>query len=275
VWNKQGHIVTNFHVIYGAHSIKVTLADRREHQAKVVGADPDHDLAVLQIQLTEGSLEPLAVGTSNDLRVGQKVLAIGNPFGLDHTLTTGVVSALGRTIKSMSNRTIEGVIQTDAAINPGNSGGPLLDSSGRLIGVNTQIISPSGAYAGIGFAVPVDTVNRIVPELIKHGKLIRPGLGVSLVPDAMAKRWGVKGLIIGKVSRGGAAEKAGLQGARETSPGRVELGDIITSVDGTTVSTVDDLMDVMETRKVGDRVIVEILRGNRKQQVAVSLQAVN
>jgi S1-C subfamily serine protease len=251
------------------------LADRREHQAKVVGADPDHDLAVLQIQLTEGSLEPLAVGTSNDLRVGQKVLAIGNPFGLDHTLTTGVVSALGRTIKSMSNRTIEGVIQTDAAINPGNSGGPLLDSSGRLIGVNTQIISPSGAYAGIGFAVPVDTVNRIVPELIKHGKLIRPGLGVSLVPDAMAKRWGVKGLIIGKVSRGGAAEKAGLQGARETSPGRVELGDIITSVDGTTVSTVDDLMDVMETRKVGDRVIVEILRGNRKQQVAVSLQAVN
>lgn len=275
VWNKQGHIVTNFHVIYGAHSIKVTLADRSEYKAVLIGADPDHDLAVLQIQLTEGSLEPLAVGTSNDLRVGQKVLAIGNPFGLDHTLTTGVVSALGRTIKSMSNRTIEGVIQTDAAINPGNSGGPLLDSSGRLIGVNTQIISPSGAYAGIGFAVPVDTVNRIVPELIKHGKLIRPGLGVSLVPDAIAKRWGVKGLIIGKVSRGGAAEKAGLQGARETSPGRVELGDIITSVDGKTVSTVDDLMDVMETRKVGDRVIVEVLRGNRKQQVAVSLQAVN
>ncbi|MDF0645121.1 MAG: trypsin-like peptidase domain-containing protein [Nitrospira sp.] len=275
VWNKQGHIVTNFHVIYGAHSIKVTLADRSEYKAVLIGADPDHDLAVLQIQFTEGSLEPLAVGTSNDLRVGQKVLAIGNPFGLDHTLTTGVVSALGRTIKSMSNRTIEGVVQTDAAINPGNSGGPLLDSSGRLIGVNTQIISPSGAYAGIGFAVPVDTVNRIVPELIKHGKLIRPGLGVSLVPDAVAKRWGVKGLIVGKVSRGGAAEKAGLQGARETSPGRVELGDIITSVDGKTVSTVDDLMDVMETRKVGDRVIVEILRGNRKQQVAVSLQAVN
>ena len=143
-------------------------------------------------------MEPLAIGTSQDLRVGQKVLAIGNPFGLDHTLTTGVVSALGRTIKSLSNRTIEGVIQTDAAINPGNSGGPLLDSAGRLIGVNTQIISPSGAYAGIGFAVPVDTVNRIVPELIKHGKLIRPGLGVSLVPDAMARRWGIKGLVIGK-----------------------------------------------------------------------------
>ena len=221
IWNKQGHIVTNFHVIYGANTIRVTLADRKEHQAKLVGADPDHDLAVLQIQEPETSLEPLAIGSSHDLRVGQKVLAIGNPFGLDHTLTTGVVSALGRTIKSMSNRTIEGVVQTDAAINPGNSGGPLLDSAGRLIGVNTQIISPSGAYAGIGFAVPVDTVNRIVPELIKHGKLIRPGLGVSLVPDAMARRWGINGLVIGKVSRGGAAERAGLKGARETAAGRI------------------------------------------------------
>ncbi|MBI3357833.1 MAG: trypsin-like peptidase domain-containing protein, partial [Nitrospirae bacterium] len=260
VWNRQGHIVTNFHVIYGANSIKVTLADRSEHQAKLVGADPDHDLAVLQIQTSESLLEPLAVGTSHDLRVGQKVLAIGNPFGLDHTLTTGVVSALGRTIKSMSNRTIEGVIQTDAAINPGNSGGPLLDSAGRLIGVNTQIVSPSGAYAGIGFAVPVDTVNRIIPELIKHGKLIRPGLGVSLVPDAMAKRWGIKGLIIGKVSSGGSADRAGLRGARETVTGRVELGDILVAVDGKPVETIDDLMDIMEKYKVGDRVRVEVVR---------------
>jgi len=275
VWNKQGHIVTNFHVIYGADSIKVTLADRSEHQAKVVGADPDHDLAVLQIQVPEGALEPLAVGTSHDLRVGQKVLAIGNPFGLDHTLTTGVVSALGRTIKSMSNRTIEGVVQTDAAINPGNSGGPLLDSSGRLIGVNTQIVSPSGAYAGIGFAVPVDTVNRIVPELIKHGKLIRPGLGVSLVPDAMAKRWGIRGVIIGKVARGGPADAAGLKGARQTSSGRIELGDIIVAVAGKPVATIDDLMDVMESHKVGEQVTVEILRGNKRQSVFVTLQAVN
>jgi S1-C subfamily serine protease len=275
VWNKQGHIVTNFHVIYGADTIKVTLADRSEHQARLVGADPDHDLAVLQIQVSEDSLYPVLVGSSNDLRVGQKVLAIGNPFGLDHSLTTGVVSALGRTIKSMSNRTIEGVIQTDAAINPGNSGGPLLDGVGRLIGVNTQIVSPSGAFAGIGFAVPVDTVNRIVPELIKHGKLIRPGLGVSLVPDAMAKRWGVKGLVIGKVTRGGAAERAGLQGARETIPGRIELGDVIVSVDSQPVATVDDLMDVMEGRKVGDRVTVDVLRANRKVSVTVTLQAVN
>jgi len=275
IWNKQGHIVTNFHVVYGASSIRVTLADRSEYKAVLIGADPDHDLAVLQIQATDDALSPITVGSSNDLRVGQKVLAIGNPFGLDHSLTTGVVSALGRTIKSLSNRTIEGVIQTDAAINPGNSGGPLLDGTGRLIGVNTQIVSPSGAFAGIGFAVPVDTVNRVVPELIKHGKLIRPGLGVSLVPDAMAKRWGVKGLIIGKVSRGGAAERAGLQGARETMPGRVELGDVIMSVNGKPVSTVDELMDVMEDHKVGDRVTVEILRGNRRQSVTVTLQAVN
>jgi S1-C subfamily serine protease len=275
VWNKQGHIVTNFHVIYGADAIKVTLADRSEHQAKLVGADPDHDLAVLQIQASESVLEPLAIGASHDLRVGQKVLAIGNPFGLDHTLTTGVVSALGRTIKSMSNRTIEGVVQTDAAINPGNSGGPLLDSSGRLIGVNTQIVSPSGAYAGIGFAVPVDTVNRIVPELIKHGKLIRPGLGVSLVPDAMAKRWGIKGLIIGKVSRGGSADRAGLRGARETVTGRVELGDIVVAVDGKPVETIDDLMDVMEKYKVGDRVRVEVIRNSKRQSVELTLQAVN
>jgi S1-C subfamily serine protease len=275
VWNKQGHIVTNFHVIYGANAIKVTLADRSEHQAKLVGADPDHDLAVLQIQVPEAMLEPLAIGTSHDLRVGQKVLAIGNPFGLDHSLSTGVVSALGRTIKSMSNRTIEGVVQTDAAINPGNSGGPLLDSAGRLIGVNTQIVSPSGAYAGIGFAVPVDTVNRIVPELIKHGKLIRPGLGVSLVPDAMARRWGIKGLIIGRVSRGGPAERAGLKGARETASGRIELGDIVVGVAGKPVTTIDELMDVLEHHKVGDQVVVDFLRGNRREKVTVTLQAVN
>ena len=275
VWNKQGHIVTNFHVVYGASSIKVTLADRSEYKAALIGADPDHDLAVLQIQAPDDALSPVTVGTSHDLRVGQKVLAIGNPFGLDHTLTTGVVSALGRTIKSLSNRTIEGVIQTDAAINPGNSGGPLLDGTGRLIGVNTQIVSPSGAFAGIGFAVPVDTVNRIVPELIKYGKLIRPGLGVSLVPDAMAKRWGVEGLIIGKVSRGGPADRAGLRGARETAAGRVELGDIIMAVAGKRVTTIDDLMNVMEDHKVGDQVTVEVLRGNRRKQVSVTLQAVN
>jgi S1-C subfamily serine protease len=275
VWSKQGHIVTNFHVVYGADAITVTLADRTEYKAKLVGADPDHDVAVLQIQAPESALQPITLGSSHALRVGQKVLAIGNPFGLDHTLTTGVVSALGRTIKSMSNRTIEGVIQTDAAINPGNSGGPLLDSAGRLIGVNTQIVSPSGAFAGIGFAVPADTVARIVPELIKHGKLIRPGLGVSLVPDAMARRWGVQGLVIGKVGRGSAAERVGLRGARETMGGRIELGDIIVGVDGKPIETIDDLMGIMDQHKVGDQVTVDFLRGSRRQQVIVTLQPVN
>jgi S1-C subfamily serine protease len=275
VWDKQGHIVTNFHVVYQADAITVTLSDRVEYKASVIGADPDHDLAVLRIQAPGTALHPVTIGSSQSLRVGQKVLAIGNPFGLDHTLTTGVVSALGRTIRSMSNRTIEGVIQTDAAINPGNSGGPLLDGRGRLIGINTQIVSPSGAFAGIGFAVPADMVSRIVPELIKYGKLIRPGLGVSLVPDAMARRWGVQGLIIGKVGRGSPAEQAGLRGARETLRGRIELGDIIVAVDGKAIETVDDLMDVMEQHRVGDVVTVDYLRGNRQYQVRVTLQAVN
>ncbi|MGQ0812676.1 MAG: S1C family serine protease [Nitrospiraceae bacterium] len=275
VWNQQGHVVTNFHVVYGANTITVTLADQTTYKAQVVGADPDHDLAVLHIQAPESTLAPIMIGTSHDLRVGQKVLAIGNPFGLDHTLTTGVVSALGRTIKSLSNRTIDGVVQTDAAINPGNSGGPLLDSMGRLIGINTQIISPSGAYAGIGFAVPVDTVNRIVPELIRYGKLIRPGLGVTLVPDAIAKRLGLKGVIIGKVLPGSGAERAGLRGARETISGRVEIGDIIVGVDGKTVTFLDDLMGALERHKVGDQVMIDVVRGNRRQQVPVVLQPVH
>lgn len=275
VWNKEGHIVTNFHVVYGADTINVILSDRANYRARVVGLDPDHDLAVLQIQAPEDQLVPLPIGSSHDLRVGQKVLAIGNPFGLDHTLTTGVVSALGRTIKSLTQRTIEGVIQTDAAINPGNSGGPLLDSAGRLIGINTQIVSPSGAYAGIGFAVPVNTVNRIVPELIKYGKLIRPGLGVTLVPDQVAQRWGVTGVIIGRVSPGSAAERAGLRGTKETFTGRVELGDIVVAIDGKSVHVLDDFMGALELYKVGDRVTLDVMRGNRRQQIPVTLQAVN
>ncbi len=274
VWNKSGHIVTNFHVVYGADTINIIMADRTDHKARVVGLDPDHDLAVLQINTAPDSLAPIPVGSSFDLRVGQKVLAIGNPFGLDHTLTTGVVSALGRTIKSMTGRTIEGVIQTDAAINPGNSGGPLLDSSGRLIGINTQIVSPSGTYAGIGFAVPVATINRIVPELIQHGKLIKPGLGVTLIPDAIAKRWGINGLVIGRIVKGGPAERVGLKGVRESAGGRVELGDIITAIDGKPVATLDDLLNLLEQHKVGDRVLVEFQRDSRRQQVPMVLQQV-
>jgi S1-C subfamily serine protease len=272
VWNKDGHIATNFHVVYGANAINVIMADRSEYRAKVVGVDPDHDLAVLHIQVPPDALVPVTLGSSSTLRVGQKVLAIGNPFGLDHTLTTGVVSALGRTIKSMTDRTIDGMIQTDAAINPGNSGGPLLDSSGRLIGINTQIVSPSGAFAGVGFAVPVDTISRIVPELIKHGKVIRPGLGVTLFANDLVRRWGLKGLVLAKVARGGAADRAGLRGARVSQSGRVELGDIITHVDGHPVAVLDDLMAVLDRHKISDRVTIEFLRENRAHQVTVTLQ---
>ena len=273
LWNQEGHIVTNFHVIYGADAIKVVLGDQEAHEARVVGIDPDHDLAVLQVRAPKERLVPIEIGTSRDLRVGQKVLAIGNPFGLDHTLTTGVVSALGRTIKSMNNRTVEGVIQTDAAINPGNSGGPLLDSLGRLIGVNTQIISPSGAYAGIGFAVPVDTVNRIVPQLIKYGKLIRPGMGVALVPDRIAQQLGVDGLIIGRVSPRSPAERVGLRGTRERA-GRLELGDVLRKLDGEPVKTAEDLLRILDRHKVGDAMKVEYLRDGRQLDVTVTLEAI-
>ena len=274
VWNKEGHIVTNFHVVYGANAITVLMADRSEYRAKVVGVDPDHDLAVLQTQAQSDALVPVTVGSSGNLRVGQKVLAIGNPFGLDHTLTTGVVSALGRTIKAMSDRTIDGVIQIDAAVNPGNSGGPLLDSSGRLIGINTQIMSPSGAFAGVGFAVPVDTISRIVPELIKYGKLIRPGLGVTLFAEALVRRWGIKGLVLARVARGGAADRAGLRGAHASSSGRVELGDIITQVDGHPVANLDDLGKVLDRHKIGDKVTMEFLRDKRSHQTTITLQQV-
>jgi len=274
VWDRQGHIVTNFHVIVGASTINVVTADRAQYRAKVVGQDPDHDLAVLSISAPEKALVPVVLGSSRELQVGQKVLAIGNPFGLDHTLTTGVVSALGRTIRSMSDRTIEGVIQTDAAINPGNSGGPLLDSPGRLIGVNTQIISPSGAFAGVGFAVPVDTVKRVVPDLIRHGKLIRPGLGVSLLRDAIATQWGIKGVVVVSVAPGSAAEQAGLRGSQELETGEVELGDVITGVDGESVEVMDDLLTILDRHKVGDRVRVELLRDGKRREVTVVLQQV-
>ncbi len=216
----------------------------------------------------------MVAGDVGRLRVGQKVLAIGNPFGLDHTLTTGIVSALGRSIRSMSDRTIEGVIQTDAAINPGNSGGPLLDSSGRLIGINTQIVSPSGAYAGVGFAVPVDIVQWVVPELIRYGKLIRPGLGVTLLQEGIARRWGIQGVAIVDVDPRGAAGRAGLRGMRETPDGDYEVGDVITGLDGEEIADVDDLYRILDRRKVGDRVLVETLRDGKTRKISVTLQQV-
>ena len=275
IWDSQGHIVTNFHVVYRADTLQVVLDDQTSFDAKIVGVDPDHDLAVLKIKAPKQKLIPLAIGNSQNLQVGQQVLAIGNPFGLDHTLTTGVVSALGRSIKSVTDRTIEGVIQTDAAINPGNSGGPLLDSAGRLIGVNTQIISPSGAFAGIGFAVPVQMVNRIVPQILKYGKVIRPGFGISLIPERISARWGIKGLAIAKVQKGSSADRAGLKPARQTTRGRILLGDIIQKVDGEPVHSFDDLARILDRRQVGEQVSLEIRRNKRTHSLTIKLQAVN
>ncbi len=274
VWNRQGHIVTNFHVVYQADAIDVTMSDRRTYRARIVGLDPDHDLAVLQIKAPPDQLVPVDIGASDGLRVGQKVLAIGNPFGLDHTLTTGVVSALGRTIRSVNNRTIEGVIQTDAAINPGNSGGPLLDSFGRVIGINTQIVSASGAFAGIGFAVPINTVNWVVPELIRVGRLIRPGLGVRLVADPIVRRLGVEGVVIRDVLSGSAAAEAGLVGVSRGADGGVQLGDVIVALEGRRIASIDDLLNALERHRVGDTVTVEVIRNGKRRAVRVGLQPV-
>jgi S1-C subfamily serine protease len=213
------------------------------------------------------------VGTSNDLQVGQSVFAIGNPFGLDQTLTTGVISALGREINSRTGRPIKNVIQTDAAINPGNSGGPLLDSERRLIGVTTAIFSPSGAYAGIGFAIPVDVVGWVVPELIAHGKIIRPGLAVSFAPDGWTQRIGLEGVLVLSVEPNSSASAAGLRPTRRDRLGNVYLGDIITAVDETPIRSMNDLLTAFEQRQVGDQVSLTVLRDRERVKVEVQLEA--
>ncbi|MFZ1375697.1 MAG: trypsin-like peptidase domain-containing protein [Geothrix sp.] len=274
IWDEQGHVVTNFHVIQGATRAYITLADGSRHEAAYVGGAPDKDLAVLLLAKTPPKLRPIPLGTSADLLVGQAVLAIGNPFGLDQTLTTGVVSALGREIQSTTRRRISGVIQTDAAINPGNSGGPLLDSAGRLIGVNTAIQSPSGASAGIGFAVPVDTVNRVVPQLIARGRLERPDLGFEPVAPRLVERaFGPqKGVMVGKVIRGGAAARAGLQGVGAEGR-RVLPGDLIQAVNGRTVEDWDSLLDAVEALPLGSSAQLDIEREGRQQRVTIRLEA--
>ncbi len=272
IWDESGHIVTNFHVLLDANKVEVTLANRSTHRATFVGAAPEKDLAVLRIDAPPDALTPILVGSSDDLQVGQKVFAIGNPFGLDHTLTTGIISALGRTIKAFGERTIDGVVQTDAAINPGNSGGPLLDSAGRLIGVNTQIASPSGASAGIGFAIPVDVVNEVVPQLIAHGRVIRPYLGIERGPDLWLQRLNLKGVLIARVIPGSGAEAAGLRGTSADASGDIVLGDIITAVDGMPVNNYDELVRAMEKKKIGDTVSVTYRRGDTEQSTTVVLQ---
>lgn len=272
IWDETGNVVTNFHVIQNASAAQVTLADHSTWKARAVGVAPDKDLAVLRIDAPPKQLRPIPIGTSKDLQVGQSVYAIGNPFGLDQTLTTGVISALGREIESVTRRPIQGAIQTDAAINPGNSGGPLLDSSGRLIGVNTAIYSPSGASAGIGFAIPVDTVNRVVPELIRYGKIIRPGLGVQVAEDQLAQQLGLKGVLVVEVVPGSAAAKAGIRATRRDAFGRVRLGDVVVAIDGKKIESVNDLFLVLEQYKLGDTVSLALLRDKKREQVKVTLE---
>ena len=274
IYDRDGHIVTNLHVLIEGRKWTVTLADRSQWEAQFVGAAEDKDLAVLRIDAPSERLKPIALGTSSDLQVGQKVFAIGNPFGLDQTLTTGIVSALGREIRSLSDRPIQDVIQTDAAINPGNSGGPLLDSAGRLIGVNTQIASPSGASAGIGFAIPVDIVNRVVPELIRHGRLTRPILGVKVWPDNVTRQLGLEGVLLREVPETSAAGKAGLRGTVVTRDGRIrQLGDLVLKIDDRPTPGQNALLDALEQYKVGDDVRVTFRRDDQEQVVTVRLQA--
>ena len=276
IWDDRGHVVTNYHVIQGAQEALITLADQRSYPAELIGASPEHDLAVLHIEASVDSAPPLPVGASGDLRVGQNVYAIGNPFGLDHTLTTGVISALNRTIDDERGGVIENLIQTDAAINPGNSGGPLIDSAGRLIGINTMIYSPSGTYAGIGFAVPVDTVNRVVPRLIAYGRYVRPTIGISANDQISRRLLGdreLTGVLVLDVAPDSPAARAGLKATEMTASGRVVLGDIIQDVDGKPVQTFDDLVDELDEHGFGDTVTLAVLRGRERLEIDVTLSA--
>jgi S1-C subfamily serine protease len=272
IWDDGGHVVTNYHVIRKGEAFHVMLADHTQFRASVVGAAPDKDLAVLHIDAPKSKLIPIGVGSSEDLQVGQMAYAIGNPFGLDQTFTTGVISALGREIQSVTKRSIKNMIQTSAAINPGNSGGPLLDSAARLIGVNTAIYSPSGGNIGIGFAIPVDEVNRVVPQLIKNGKLERPGLGVQLLQDRLARELGVeKGAVIGRVLPESPAAKAGLRPTRQRQSGRIRIGDIITAIDDKPVVKANDFFDILEKYKIGDTVTLTVIREGEEEKVQATL----
>ena len=277
IWDASGHIVTNRHVVAGASGgARVRLSDGRDVEATVVGVSPAHDLAVLKVSLSNMP-PPIPLGTSGDLKVGQNTFAIGNPFGLDWTLTTGIVSALDRSLPTEDGRSlIEHLIQTDAAINPGNSGGPLLDSAGRLIGVNTVIYSPSGASAGVGFAIPADTVNRVIPQLIASGGYVRPALGIETdegLNQMISQRLGVSGVVILRTSPGSAAAAAGLRGVRTESGGAIVPGDIILSVNGQSIDSVARLQSRLDDHAVGETVRVTVLRDKQRIDVPVRLQA--
>ena len=271
VWDEDGHIITNFHVIQGADRAQVTLADQTTWAATLVGYAPEKDLAVLKIDAPDNLLKPIPVGSSDDLLVGQSVYAIGNPFGFDQTLTTGVISALGREINGVDGSIIKDAIQTDAAINPGNSGGPLLDSQGELIGVNTSIYSPSGAYAGIGFSIPVDAVNWVIPELIKHGKILRPTLGIELAPERALARTGIKGVLVMNVYEKSGAEKAGIKPTYRDQFGKIILGDVIVGINEFPINSRNDLRLALENYKPNDEVKIIVLRENKRVELELIL----
>ena len=264
VWDDAGHIVTNDHVVQGARAVAVRIASGEVTQAEVIGLAPNYDLAVLRTLGVKRLPPPVTVGTSADLKVGQAAFAIGNPFGLDQSLTSGIISALKRRLPTSAGREIANVIQTDAAINPGNSGGPLLDSAGRLIGVNTAIISPSGSSAGIGFAVPVDVVNRIVPELIRNGRVPTPGIGIVAASETVATRLGVDGVVVISVAPGSPAARSGIRGVDATTGA---LGDVIVEINGKPVRMLSDLTDEIEQTGVGRSVRLSIRRGMQSQSL--------
>ena len=273
-WDEQGHVVTNLHVIRGSREAQVSLADQRTFRASFVGGSAEHDLAVLRIDVPTDRPRPLPVGSSSDLSVGQAVFAIGNPFGLDYTLTTGIVSALDRSIDNEQDGVIENLIQTDAAINPGNSGGPLIDSAGRLIGINTAIFSPSGAYAGVGFAVPVDTINRVVPRLITYGRYVRPSIGVygnDEISMRLLGTLGLEGILILRVQPGSPAQRAGIRPTQRTAGGGVILGDIIQSIDGVRLNTVGQLNELLDAYAIGETVEIVIWRNEEEIVLPVQL----
>jgi 2-alkenal reductase len=268
VWDTQGHIVTNFHVIEGAEVIGVQFGSDELLHAKVVGAAPDYDLAVIRLEGPPREFQPLPLGESKNLQIGQIVYAIGNPFGLTRTMTQGIVSALNRSLPTESQREIKGVIQTDAAINPGNSGGPLLDSAGRLIGVTSAIVSQTGNFSGVGFAVPVDIVNQIVPELIKTGRVPRPGIGIAALPEEVSARLGIQGVVIVQVIPGSPAAKAGL---RPADLATARIGDVIVAIDGHRVHSIAELAAELTKIGIGNKAELTLVRDGKEHKVTLAV----
>lgn len=278
VIDPNGDVLTNYHVIEGAQKLSVSFGGDKTYPAKVIGGDPDTDLAVIRIENPPAGLTVVPLGDSDKLIVGQKVLAIGNPFGLDRTLTTGVISGLQRPIRAVNGRPIDAAIQTDASINPGNSGGPLLDKYGKMIGINSQILSPQGGSVGVGFAVPVNIAKRVVPQLIQFGEVRRPKLGASTMSVASLLDQGARlpvesGLLIRSVTQGSPAAASGLKGLSQANDGSILLGDIIESIDGEKLTTNDDLYRLLDKKQIGDTIQIEVFRGGKRVTVPLKLQA--